>query len=445
MSLRRLLSVGVAVAALTVPNLAAAAERVDPRDSGRIPGTSNPCPSWAPSVRDEWDNLHLGSLNRSRCHIDYLRTLSGAPLLEDNGQQWTDVGLTVRELGRLYDARAGRQQAWIDGSTMFTAGSSLAYIANSGAGATTLSYLGGATLLPVLVSQFNAHEPTRDLYHASSLGMSLIAARYEGLRAIRTKLAFHENHSVARAIVGNAETACVGAIGAAQDVQGRVKEGPERTALLVELKALGSACSNYLADLRALRAYRLDLEMTLVDAPQLYASDVINLDALVLQADRQLRATPLKTLTAIAASPFSSASTLLTGEDGQAAIATLKAQEVFGELKGTLSPINFGSVPKMTLAATPVSIDSLFAIDAAAAKLIGKGQGDAYQHSAIALRAAARELNAARPLLAKQFDLLATADVLVASTQLDFTCDVSTRKVRVSLDKPKPPPTIVAK
>eukprot|EP01030_Chromulinospumella_sphaerica_P020050 gene20050-19954_t len=109
MSLRRLLSVGVALAALITPSLAAAAPVIDFRDKPRPAVSDSPCPSWDPQVLKPGDDVHVGSIKRSRCHIAYLRDFAAA-----DSTDWREVRVTTRELARLYEARSGRQQAWID-------------------------------------------------------------------------------------------------------------------------------------------------------------------------------------------------------------------------------------------------------------------------------------------------------------------------------------------
>ncbi|WGM38018.1 hypothetical protein [Caulobacter sp. NIBR1757] len=465
MSLRRLLSVGVAVAALITPSLAAAAPAVDPRDKPRPDVSGSLCPSWDPQVLKPGDDVHVGSIKRSRCHIAHLRDFAAADRTD-----WPEVRVTTRELARLYEARAGRQQAWIDGSTLFTSGASLGYIGSTGvSGTMTLSYLGAAALLPVLTSQFVAHEPTRDLYHAGAIGLSQIAARYEGLWEISDTLDRYALGSVdadagAVEVLRSASNACGEVPHALDLLDGALNGGAESKALLEQAKVLYLACEQYQGDLRTLASQRAALRLALRRATVSYATDVIALDSLIMQADRQLRATPLKALTTMAASPFNSASTLLTGDNGQAAIAKLKAQEVFGDLSMTLSPIRLRPTPTPASRDTALPLDSLFAIEAGLSKVIAaptkpkgakatkaeaaeakaKAAGDRAlaKDAAKLLRSAARELIAARSLVTDQFVLMALADKLVASTALDFSCDIKSRKVKVVLDGPKPPPTL---
>eukprot|EP01030_Chromulinospumella_sphaerica_P004465 gene4464-4369_t len=319
--------------------------------------------------------------------------------------------------------------------------------------------------------------------HAGAIGLSQIAARYEGLREISQTLDSYApgegSDESAVKVLKDAEDACNEVPDALDRIDSVLNGGPETKALLEQAKVLYLACEQHLGDQQILSAQRAALRLSLRKATVSYATDVIALDSLIMQADRQLRATPLKALTTLAASPFNSASTLLTGDNGQAAIAKLKAQEVFGDLSMTLSPIRLRSSGTPAVRDAAIPMDSLFAIEAGLTKVIAapaafgtakvppakaaagtkaqKADREAAeakptkaaleaktsaQTAAWKLRNAARQLIAARSLVTDQFVLLALADKLVASTALDFSCDIKSRKVKVVLDGPKPPPTL---
>ncbi len=196
-------------------------------------------------------------------------------------------------------------------------------LASVNAGATTQAYWNYAAILPVVVAEFNANEPTRDLYAGARIGLDIVAGRYLRLAVLTDILEKNTGASSSRKTVAHIE-GC-NALKALKPVEDWAS-GEDKTAMLPDYRKLRQACDN---------ATFMDLGLQgLCDAAvawktsysSAYARDLLRLDDEILNKDRDLRYSPIETLSAMAAAPFTAAATLLSGENGSKAVDRLKTQ-----------------------------------------------------------------------------------------------------------------------
>ena len=119
------------------------------------------------------DRFNAGGGPRRRCAVEALTTL------QDETPAFADVRRQGRLLADFYAARSERQQTLIDTAAGVTGVGALGYAFSAPAGAVTQSYWGYGALLPIILVQFNANEPTQDLYFAGSIAVDLITDRYD--------------------------------------------------------------------------------------------------------------------------------------------------------------------------------------------------------------------------------------------------------------------------
>jgi hypothetical protein len=107
------------------------------------------------------------------------KILEQIAILRDSSKvKIADLRPHLDQLSRCYDARSGREQTWLDGGASLVLFGSSGAAFSAGAGALTQGYWGAAGLAPGIISQFNAWEPTRDLYHAGSEALDFLSQRH---------------------------------------------------------------------------------------------------------------------------------------------------------------------------------------------------------------------------------------------------------------------------
>lgn len=193
--------------------------------------------------------FNAGRLYGRQCQLDMLRTGLASETLT-----YLEVAQRTQEIRWYYNARSGRQQTWLDSASTATAVGSFGFLASQGAPTLTQSYWGALALAPVLGAQFNAYEPTRDLFYGGAVGMDLISKRYEQLYWSARNL---NNLQDADGLNVNATTHCNAVRNELDRVAGKVTspswdgDAEDRKALLPDLQAALKACERL--DLR--RAY----------------------------------------------------------------------------------------------------------------------------------------------------------------------------------------------
>ncbi len=380
-----------------------------------------------PMVLQRWNirSFNEGTLTTRQCHADVIRyKLSSSEL------QYRELNIRVGELSRLYAARGGRQQVWMDTASAATMFGTAGVIAGTAAqiGDKSLRYWGYAALAPVVISQINAYEPTRDLFNGASLGMDLISTRYNVFIKADNDFADYVATHVYR-------PDCL-RLDAEEGRIRKLKSGSaDQAPLLQEVQRLEKLCTDLATDADLLDRYkyaasRLD-DKALVAA---YASDVLKLDANVVQRDEQLRFTPFQTLTGIAAAPLNTASALITGSNPREALDQLKTQATFNGLTMELRSIKLPS-----RASTPTGVVAL--ADAIAVR--NKAKDADVVAIVTGMASSSRQIEAARQEMAYSSGLADQVDLAVVADQLTFNYDATTKMLQVVLGaKPSDAPKL---
>lgn len=247
-------------------------------------------------------------------------------------------------LDRYYARRAERQQTFLD------AGSLITVVAAAGAfegniSPNTRQAWAIAAFTPSIISQFNAYQPTRELYHGGSLAAQLITLRYDRLMRAIDLIGTPTTPDCARVRTAlTAVTSKRGAVGLTYDGDG---------VLLNEAKRLDTACLALQARARSLTFLAVSASRLRASFVPEYVADVLALDDALLAKDRDLRFTPIETLAAIMTSPLRAADFTITGENTKAAVDALKTQIAFSGLNRSLASVPLPALPTSGLVAPP--------------------------------------------------------------------------------------------
>ena len=403
-------------------------------------------------------DFNEGRLATRGCQIEALRQslASGAMDPGDNPKSpYWEVNRRAAEIARLYHSRSGRQQWWMDTASKGVALGAAGYLLSGGAGATTQAYWGYGALAFVLVAQFNAYEPTRDLFFGGSLGVYEISGRYKVVRDRRNQLKaiVSPPEGSARAIaLKAAKDACLALRSEMPTMESWTANRGDKVAILPEARRVLTACRDLESNLSAFRI--------LVEAPSiqdanlsaLYATDILAIDANVVLRDQDLRYTPFETLTGLAAAPFDAASTLLTGENGKKAIEGLKTQAAFANLDLDLSPISIPDAPRATAAYITLAPAVYGRLEPTVVRELGTKK-EPKDPTAAAVSAAVAKLDDAAAGLNGAYGDVASAgkyatelSAMAAASHLSFSYDATTRYIKVGpLTPPTPPPAAPGK
>lgn len=402
----------------------------------------------ARSQKHAWQGWTKGGEYQRAEALDSIRQLR-------NGGSIAQVENASDCLKRYYGLRAGRQQTALDAESGMVFFGAVGSLASVNAGATTQAYWNYAAILPVVVAEFNANEPTRDLYAGARIGLDIVAGRYLRLAVLTDILEKNTGASSSRKTVAHIE-GC-NALKALKPVEDWAS-GEDKTAMLPDYRKLRQACDN---------ATFMDLGLQgLCDAAvawrtsysSAYARDLLRLDDEILNKDRDLRYSPIETLSAMAAAPFTAAATLLSGENGSKAVDRLKTQRVFSALNVPLEPINLPPPPApmpdylvvgdaalarpAAALAAETAAPKLSAKAAAAAALVQPRKPTAQEVQVMlnTLQAAAKGLNTARGDLNNRLMIANRIATLAAYDRLDFNYDANTARISVVLATTAPPP-----
>lgn len=397
------------------------------RPPDRQPVTASVEPACTPDATGRWQtllNLRQGALAERECALRIIAT-GGAGSGTD---QFNDVRRGVGLLHGFYNRRAERQQSFIDigaGITLISAAAAF----EGGISASTQQAWGVAAFAPVALAQFNANEPTREMYHGGALALQLITTRYDRLDRALT-------------IVGSAPTAptCTSIDQLVSDLQRGMASGQPLLredpagAIIGEARRLQREClalkSNHDLLVQAVR-YTNDIRSLLAAD---YADAVLQLDHALLAKDRDLRYTAAETLGAIVASPLRAADSLLTGENAQGALNSLKTQVAFTGLNRSLSRVRLPPLPNRLpqIEAIAPGVDSLDR----AGTLPRQAVLSPWLH-----RLRAESLGLGRTQQQQDFALVMVGEYAAAasSDQLTFAFDVTTSTTTISLG-PRPAP-----
>lgn len=366
----------------------------------------------------------LGALGARECAV---RDLLGASDLSLT-PSYPIVRRDVMWLYNFYNRRAERQQTFMDlGSGITIVGAAGAF--EGGISASTREAWAIAAFVPIVISQFNAYEPTRELFHGGALALQLITLRYD--RYNRTLALLGDPRAVQDCAPFVTARDAISAWGQAANLRGRDPDGE----LLAEARRLHTACVDVKSRDEALaftRYYASQLSPYLAAE---YAADVLQLDHAIVGKDRELRYSPSETLSALVASPFRAADMLLTGQNTKAALDGLKTQIAFSGLNRNLATIALPPLPSPSATVAPLS-DPAAALGRRGAAVVVVEQVAALRVLATSLRDRQRQ---------QAFELRLASDLSDAANAdyLTFVYDAVTTTTTVSLG-PRPQTTPLA-
>lgn len=317
-----------------------------------------------------------------------------------------------------YASRAGRQQALTDMQSSVTGGAGIVAAFAEGAGAATQGYWAAGALLPVLLSRFNANEPTRDLFHGAGQGLDFQRARYGEVRVSGKMLmramtgqdsVTNWNNSIwtAGLPAPSSPDACKTL---AQRMAHIESQGPEAAKL--DARRVLAACSTAAVARSSLVVFAQAVASAQGRIDAMEATDALKLEAAILQRDHDLRYSPLETFTALAAAPFEAAGALLSGENGREALDALKTQAAFRSLDIQLEEFDLPAVP------APLAEVSV-------------AENSAVAHPEI--RATVNALNESLPSYNRAIALAGRTARAAKANRLKFDYDATTRAITVAL------------
>lgn len=375
-------------------------------------------------------DFRRGDLDERECALRRIAEAGRNPAV-DEPHAVADNFVAVREgvglLHAFYNLRAKRQQTFLDiwaGLTFVGAAGGL----EGNLSTTTRQAWGVAAFAPVVISQFNAYEPTRELFHGGALALQLITTRYDRLDRALTVVDASAGAHNCRALdtlvdkIGNEMKVARGPL-PSQDPEGR---------LIAEARRLQRDCialeSNSETMARAVSHSSHIRSMLAAD----YAASVLELDHALLAKDRDLRYTPGETLGAILASPLRAADSLLTGQNTQVAINSLKTQVAFTGLNRSLGTVRLPPLPgrPAEVAAISPGVDELDQAGAEPRRAVFARHLTELRREADRLRRAQRQ---------QEFGLLLASEyaTAAASDYLTFTFDPTTSTTTIALG-PRP-------
>lgn len=323
-----------------------------------------------------------GDIGERQCAITYLSsyTAPGPLRLPSDADREADVNAALEKLGHVdrgvgylrdyYALRARRQQMMMDVQASIVFVAALGAAAASGTPASSQRVWAYTAFAPVLTSQVNANEPTRNLFHGGGLALDLLSARYAklielrralggvgavptcfgssetGLAASRRSIRAWNTSDTAPPSTARPSSQRPAAPSAPQptDAEKEVIRD-DRTALLADADRLSASCGALIEQHNAQAAFIAAFDAALVAMPQTYGEAVLSLDQSLLERDRQLRYSPAEMVSAVIASPLRTLDSLLTGQSAETAINTLKTQAAFAGLSQELAPIRLPPTP----------------------------------------------------------------------------------------------------
>lgn len=233
-----------------------------------------------------------------------------------------------------YNRRAERQQTFLDlGSAITFTGAAGAFEGGLSNSTRTAWAIGAFT--PTIISQFNAYEPTRELFHGGALALELITFRYDQI--LRN----------ARLVTNpSRDLLCTDFESYASRVRGWTQASWDQDrSIRLEADRLLAACRSLnmrMSDLAFVSSYATDIEAQLAAS---YAADVLRLDHALVGQDRELRYTPSETLSALISAPLRAADLVLTGTSTKSAIDSIATLNAFRGMNQSLERVALPPLP----------------------------------------------------------------------------------------------------
>jgi len=325
----------------------------------------------------------------------------------------------VAHLSYFYERRARRQQIIVDTEAGLVFVGAIGSALATGAGTTSQRVWAYATFAPAVAGQIHANEPTRDLFHGGVQALALLNRRYVLLSELNDALVARTTDcaSTRRAAIEGLLTAIRGkTAGADRDAFER-----EAEQLLAVCDALGLAKSRT-------DTYKSALKFAVKRQARQFAREVLALDHDILKRDRDLRYSPVETIGAIIASPLRTLDSVLTGENAQAALNTIKTAQAFSGLDQKLGPVRLPPAPATI--ARPVAMS-------------GEVRERARRVDAALLGTFDNEMATLQGLVDNQSytaSLIQETAAAASATELSFGVDAATGRILIRL-APPPAPT----
>lgn len=327
----------------------------------------------------------------------------------------------VADLSYFYERRARRQQLIVDTEAGLVFVGALGSALATGAGATSQRVWAYATFAPAVAGQIHANEPTRDLFHGGVQALALMSRRYVLLNELNESLA---------ARTTDCDATRRGAInGLLTGVRGKTA-GADRDAFEREAERLLALCDALGLAKSQTDTYKAALDFAVDRQARQFAREVLALDHDILKRDRDLRYSPVETIGAIIASPLRTLDSVLTGENAQAALNTIKTAQAFTGLDQKLGTVRLPPAPAAVARPTAMSGEIRERARRVDAALVGTFDS---------------ELSILQGLADNQSytaSLIQEAAAAAAATELTFGVDAATGRILIRLAPSAPSPGV---
>lgn len=336
----------------------------------------------------------------------------------------------VRRLSWHYARRAERQQTILDVGATGVGVGALGYGTSGRVGASTQSFWGYGMLLSALLTEWNANEPTRDLFHAGEAGIAAIAVRRDRMNEAQQRLRRYLRHSSVDCSSLHASVRAI--IQWNQSPQRtNAQVAADRSALLPEAERLANACHSLSLAHQSLEFLALETDGSGTDWSRRAAHDVLRLDRAVLASDRELRNTPSELFRTIVSLPLKAIEALISGNERESAVKERALRAALEGLNMTLWSIPLPEVPSPQEPVQPLSAAALARTEGA-----GLGSRQEYQLQVQTLQLGVASLRAAQARHAQMQGAAEELRLAAAATELTFQYVSTGNTVRVELRPP---------
>lgn len=336
----------------------------------------------------------------------------------------------VRLIADYYAARSERQQFFVDAGAFTTATGVLGYSLSGPAGVSTQSYWGYGALIPIILVQFNANEPTRDLFFAGRIGTDLISDRYLSLNR---RLTLIESLKAQDASYRNA---CGGVEQKLVEVE-RWAASDDKLAILPTVTAVAQRCRALTAGWSSMDNLTAVAGVWKNQWARDLATDMVRLDDRLMERDNRLRTSPAEALTMLVSTSLRTLDTLVSGENAQAAIDSIEVQNALGGLGMTLSEVRLPPAP--TLLDDPLVMSEAAQARSSVARTPPRRGAPAAPDvpgTVMWLRDRISTLEQARAVHNERVRWAAELSSAATTTQLDFSYSVANQRIEVVLRAP---------
>lgn len=287
-----------------------------------------------------WRRVGQGQVRLRDCAVQRLEALRASSSADHD-----TVAEAGRQLAEYYRSRGGRQQAFIDTGAGVSGLGALGYAVSGPAGTATQNLWGYGALAPVLLVQFNANEPTRDLYFAGDIAAGLLNERYGAVNQRLGMLDGYPDRDVGATCLEADRR--LGQMATWPDTPARADLRPQMLELVTRCRDFNLARGRVTAMSAAATHWKTQWARA-------YASDLLQLHARLTERDQRLRTTPDEALKLMISTPLRQLDTLVSGESVQAAVDTIKVMTALDGLGFRLASFD--------LPAPPSPIEAAFAL-----------------------------------------------------------------------------------